>query len=172
VRSIVVGTDGSPSADAAVRRAAEIAKGTGARVHLVTAYPDVPIYRETIRSSAKAEPIELRQVAESVLARESRALEDDDIEVVTHAREGEPADVMINVAQEEGADLIIVGARGLTGLQRFLLGSVSSKLSHHAPMSVMVVRDHYATCSTSAGVMSPTTLTVAAASDTASGSGG
>jgi nucleotide-binding universal stress UspA family protein len=141
VRSIVVGTDGSPSADAAVRRAAEIAKGSGTRVHLVTAYPDVPTYRETIASSAKAEPIDLRQAAESVLAREARALEDDGIEVMTHAREGDPAEVIIDVAQEEGADLIVVGARGLSGLQRFLLGSVSSKLSHHAPTSVMVVRD-------------------------------
>jgi nucleotide-binding universal stress UspA family protein len=94
VRSIVVGTDGSPSADAAVRRAAEIARGTGAQVHLVTAYPDVPTYRETIRSSAKAEPIELRQVAESVVTRESRALEGQGIEVITHAREGDPADVI------------------------------------------------------------------------------
>ena len=141
MRSIVVGTDGSPSADAAVRRAAEIAKGSGTRVHLVTAYPDVPTYRETIASSAKAEPIDLRQAAESVLAREARALEDDGIEVMTHAREGDPAEVIIDVAQEEGADLIIVGARGLSGIQRFLLGSVSSKLSHHAPTSVMVVRD-------------------------------
>jgi nucleotide-binding universal stress UspA family protein len=141
VRSIVVGTDGSPSADAAVRRAAEIAKGSGTRVHLVTAYPDVPTYRETIASSAKAEPIDLRQAAESVLAREARALEDDGIEVMTHAREGDPAEVIIDVAQEEGADLIVVGARGLSGLQRFLLGSVSSKLSHHASTSVMVVRD-------------------------------
>jgi nucleotide-binding universal stress UspA family protein len=141
VRSIVVGTDGSPSADAAVRRAAEVAKGTGARVDLVTAYPDVATYRETISSSAKADPIDLRQVAEGVLAREARALEDQGIEVTTHAREGDPADVIIDVAQEQGADLIIVGARGLSGLQRFLLGSVSSKLSHHAPISVMVVRD-------------------------------
>jgi nucleotide-binding universal stress UspA family protein len=110
-------------------------------VHLVTAYPDVPTYRETIASSAKAEPIELRQVAESVLARESRTLTDEGIEVMSHAREGDLVDVIINIAQEVGADLILVGARGLTGLQRFLLGSVSSKLSHHAPISVMVVRD-------------------------------
>jgi len=140
MRSIVVGTDGSQSAEAAVRRAAEIAKGTGVRVDLVTAYPDVATYRETISSSAKADPIDLRQVAESVLAREARALEDEGVEVMTHAGEGDPAEVIIDVAQELGADLIIVGARGLSGLQRFLLGSVSSKLSHHAPTSVMVVR--------------------------------
>jgi nucleotide-binding universal stress UspA family protein len=140
VHSIVVGTDGSPSADVAVRRAAEIAKGIGSRLHLVTGYPDVPTYRETIRSSAKAESIDLREVAESVLARDSRVLEDEGIDVTTHAREGDPAEVIIDVAHEESADLIVVGARGLSGLQRFLLGSVSSKLSHHAPTSVMVVR--------------------------------
>jgi nucleotide-binding universal stress UspA family protein len=44
------------------------------------------------------------------------------------------------VAEEQDADLIVVGARGLTGLERFLLGSVSSKLAHHAPCSVMIVR--------------------------------
>jgi nucleotide-binding universal stress UspA family protein len=141
VGSIVVGTDGSPSADAAVRRAVEIAKNSGAPVHLVTAYPDVPTYRETIATSAKAEPIDLRQVAESVLAREARPLHDEGVEVMIHAREGDPAEVLIDVAQEEDADLIVVGARGLSGLKRFLLGSVSSKLSHHAPMSVMVVRE-------------------------------
>lgn len=140
MRSIVVGTDGSPSADTAVGRAAEIAKATGSHVHLVTAYPDVPTYRERIASSAKAEPIELRQVAEGVVAREARPLRDEGIEVATHTREGDPADVLINVAEDVSADLIVVGARGLSGLERFLLGSVSSKLSHHAPISVMVVR--------------------------------
>jgi nucleotide-binding universal stress UspA family protein len=141
LRSIVIGTDGSPSAEAAVRRGAEVARGSKARVHVVTAYPDVPSYRETIRSSAKAEPIDLREVAESVLGRAARELETEGIEVETHAREGDPAHVLIQVAEEQGAELIIVGARGLTGLERFLLGSVSSKLSQHAPTSVMVVRD-------------------------------
>jgi nucleotide-binding universal stress UspA family protein len=141
MRSIVVGTDGSPGAKAAVRRAAEVAKGSEARLHLVTAFPDVPSYRETITSSAKADPVELRQAAENVLSRASRELEAEGMEVASHARGGDPAQVIIEVAQEQEADLIVVGARGLTGLQRFLLGSVSSKLSHHSPTSVMVVRD-------------------------------
>lgn len=49
--------------------------------------------------------------------------------------------MILDVAQEQNADLIVVGARGLTGFERFLLGSVSSKLSHHAPCSVMIVRE-------------------------------
>jgi nucleotide-binding universal stress UspA family protein len=63
------------------------------------------------------------------------------VDVETHAREGEPAKVILEVAQEQNADLIVVGARGLTGFERFLLGSVSSKLSHHASCSVMIVRE-------------------------------
>lgn len=138
MESIVVGTDGSAGAEAAVERAAEVAQGTGARVHLVTAYPDIPSYRERIGSSAKRQSIDLQEVADSVLARATGKLSG--IEVETHSREGDPAQVIADVAQEQGADLIVVGDRGLTGLERFLLGSVSSKLSHHAPCSVMIVR--------------------------------
>jgi nucleotide-binding universal stress UspA family protein len=102
VRSIVIGTDGSPSAEAAVRRGAEVARGSGARVQLVTAYPDIPSYKETIRSSAKAEAIDLREVAEGVLARAARELEAEGVEVDTHAREGDPAHVIIEAAEETG----------------------------------------------------------------------
>ncbi len=141
MQSIIVGTDGSPSAEVAVRRAIEVAKGSGAVVHLVTAFPDVPSYRERIGSSAKRDPINLREVAESVLARAAGELTSQGVEVETSAREGDAAKVILDVAQEQNADLIVVGARGLTGFERFLLGSVSSKLSHHATCSVMIVRE-------------------------------
>lgn len=141
MQSIIVGTDGSPSAEVAVRRAIEVAKGSGAVVHLVTAFPDVPSYRERIASSAKRDPINLREVAESVLARAAGELTSQGVDVETSAREGDAANVILDVAQEQNADLIVVGARGLTGFERFLLGSVSSKLSHHAPCSVMIVRE-------------------------------
>jgi nucleotide-binding universal stress UspA family protein len=141
MESIVVGTDGSPNAQAAVRQATELAKCNRARLHLVSAYPDAPGYSEVIRSGATREPINLRQVAESVLARVQREVEAHELEVITHAREGEPAHVILQVAQEHNADLIVVGARGVSGFTRFLLGSVSSKLAHHAPCSLMIVRE-------------------------------
>jgi nucleotide-binding universal stress UspA family protein len=140
MESIVVGTDGSRPAEAAVERAADLAHGSGARLHVVTAYPDVPSYRERIVSSAKRDSIELRDVAETVLARALAKLTDEGLVVETHARDGDPAEAILDVAQEQKADLIVVGNRGLTGIERFLLGSVSSKLSHHAPCSVMIVR--------------------------------
>ena len=56
------------------------------------------------------------------------------------AREGEPADAILDVAEEINADLIVVGNKGMTGARRFLLGSVPNKVSHHAPSSVIIVR--------------------------------
>jgi nucleotide-binding universal stress UspA family protein len=140
MRAIVVGTDGSPPARAGLRRAIEIAKGTGARLHVVTAFPDIPAHIEKIPGAATADPIDLRGVAETLLARVAAEVEDEGVEVETHDRPGDAADVLIDVAREVDADMIVVGARGLAGIERFLLGSVSSKLAHHAPTDVLIVR--------------------------------
>ncbi|HYY06277.1 MAG TPA: universal stress protein, partial [Candidatus Limnocylindria bacterium] len=62
------------------------------------------------------------------------------VSVSTHAREGDPADALLDVAEETKADLLVVGNKGMTGAKRFLLGSVPNKVSHHAPCSVFIVR--------------------------------
>ena len=62
------------------------------------------------------------------------------IKVNTHPREGDPADAILDVAEETGADLIVVGNKGMTGAKRFLLGSVPNKVSHHASCGVYIVR--------------------------------
>ena len=60
--------------------------------------------------------------------------------VNTYARQGDPADAILDVAEEQEADLIVVGNKGMTGAKRFLLGSVPNKISHHAPCSVLIIR--------------------------------
>jgi nucleotide-binding universal stress UspA family protein len=141
-RSIVVGTDGSEPADEAVRQATDMASREGAQLHLVTAYPDPQILRErtTGTGGGAYTIIDLRDVAESLVQRAARDALRKSVEVETHVREGQPAEVIIDVANQEQADLIVVGSRGLTGIKRYLLGSVSSKVSEHAPCSVMIVR--------------------------------
>ena len=62
------------------------------------------------------------------------------VTVHTFARQGDPADAILDVAEETGADLIIIGNKGMTGAKRFLLGSVPNKVSHHAPCSVLIIR--------------------------------
>jgi nucleotide-binding universal stress UspA family protein len=61
-------------------------------------------------------------------------------QVETVARVGDAADAILDVAEEQGSDLIVVGNKGMTGATRFLLGSVPNKISHHAPCSVLIVR--------------------------------
>jgi nucleotide-binding universal stress UspA family protein len=141
MRSIVVGTDGSANAEAAVRRAVEIVEGAEATVHLVAAYPGTPSYGERLVGTARREQVDLRGSAEALLARAANEFSGSGATVQTDAREGDPAAVILELAEEQGADLIVVGARGATGLQRFLMGSVASKLVHHAPCSVLIVRE-------------------------------
>jgi nucleotide-binding universal stress UspA family protein len=140
MNAIVVGTDGSPGAEAAVQKVIELAHGSGAVVHLVCAFP-TPSTLERLGMTAKQEPTDLRGVAFDVLARGERRLAETGFTVEKHAREGDPAQAIIDVATEQKADLIAVGARGTTALRRFMLGSVSSKLSHHTPTSLLIVRE-------------------------------
>ena len=62
------------------------------------------------------------------------------VEAEPHPHQGDPADAILDVAEQTGADLIVVGNKGMTGAKRFLLGSVPNKVSHHAPCGVYIVR--------------------------------
>jgi nucleotide-binding universal stress UspA family protein len=140
VRSVVVGTDGSPSAQAAVQEALDLARSEGAHVHFVTAYPDPSRLREHLATTGRDDPVDLRSVAENILQRAGRDAEEAGVQYDTHDREEDPIEAILSVAAEQDADLIVLGDRGLRGVTRFLLGSVSSKVAHHAKCSVMVVR--------------------------------
>jgi nucleotide-binding universal stress UspA family protein len=141
---MVVGTDGSDTAKEAVRQASDLARQLGAKVHLVSAYEPVPEGR--LREERTQVPDDMqwmvnpREDVSVTLADAAKGLEEQGVEVVTHAREGDPADAILDVAEEQGADLIVVGNKGMTGAKRFLLGSVPNKVSHHAPCSVMIIR--------------------------------
>ena len=142
--SIVVGTDGSDTAGEAVRQASELARTVGASVHLVSAYE--PVSNQRQREERQEAPGDLewmvnaREDVEATLRDASGSLEDAGVSVDTYAREGDPADAILDVAEEKTADLIVVGNKGMTGAKRFLLGSVPNKISHHAPCSVMIIR--------------------------------
>ena len=142
--SMVVGTDGSDTAREAVRQATDLARRLGAKVHLVSAYEPVPEAR--LREERDGVPQDMewminpREDVNSTLEDAAQAIRDEGIEVDVHPREGDPADAILDVAEEQGADLIVVGNKGMTGAKRFLLGSVPNKVSHHAPCSVLIVR--------------------------------
>ena len=60
-------------------------------------------------------------------------------DVRTRSEPGDPADALIDAAEDTGGDVIVVGSRGMTGATRFFLGSVPNKVSHHAPCDVLIV---------------------------------
>jgi nucleotide-binding universal stress UspA family protein len=141
--SIVVGIDGSDTAAEAVRQAIELARSVGARIELVSAYEPVTDARlhETLHVPEDLHwMINPREDVEVTLEEAAREVRAAGIEVEVFARQGDPADAILDVAEERGSDLIVVGNKGMTGAKRFLLGSVPNKVSHHAPCSVLIIR--------------------------------
>jgi nucleotide-binding universal stress UspA family protein len=143
-KRIVVGTDGSDSAQEAVRQAAGLAQLTGATLDVVSAYEPVP--RRRLDSERDGAPSDVqhefgpREDVNFALDGASAIARKLDVEVTPHAMDGDPADAILGVAEEVDADLIVVGNKGMTGARRFLLGSVPNKVSHHAGCSVIIVR--------------------------------
>jgi nucleotide-binding universal stress UspA family protein len=141
---IVVGTDGSDTAAQAVRQALELAKMTGAQLSVVSAYAPVP--RRRVQSEQEGAPADVqyeigpREDVNLVLDAAAALAREQGVDVQTHPVEADPADAILNTAEDTKADLIVIGNKGMTGARRYLLGSVPNNVSHHAPCSVMIVR--------------------------------
>jgi nucleotide-binding universal stress UspA family protein len=143
--SILVGTDGSDTARTALRQAIALAGQSGARLQIVSAYEPVSGHRPRNRQievpkdlewmvNPRGEVLAVLQAAQDEASRAGVG------EVETFARQGDAADAILDVAEEQHSDLIVVGNKGMTGAKRFLLGSVPNRVSHHAPCSVLIVR--------------------------------
>src|SRR5690242_558093 len=130
MKAIVVGTDGSETAALALNEACDLAKSTGAKLHIVSAY--VPIGGARVASEGgESRMVGPDMQVDGVLDTAAGAVHARGVEAECHARKGDPADALLSVADEVGADVIVVGNRGMTGTKRFLLGSVPDKISHH-----------------------------------------
>ena len=135
--SIVVGVDDSPTALQAFTQAVEFAKMSGGTLHVVTAYKpkptggsDVPDeFRYAMASTGEADVL-LRRLADQA-ATEGVATE-------VHAATADPAEALVSVADREGADLIVVGNKGMKGARR-VLGSVPNTVAHRANCSVLIL---------------------------------
>lgn len=140
--SIVVGTDGSERAGKAVRKATDLARSTGARLEVVSAYRPVPEQR--LREQRKDVPekyrwmVNPREEVDAILREAVDEARGDGVEASGQARETDPASALLDVAEELDADLLIVGNKGMRGPRRYL-GSVPSKVSHHGTCSVLIV---------------------------------
>jgi nucleotide-binding universal stress UspA family protein len=116
---ILVGADGSATASRAVDRAVEVAGATGARLTIVC--------------------VDSPERSQKVVDAEADRHRSSGVELSTRIERGDPASVLVEVAEQDGYDLLVVGNKGMTGASRFFLGSVPNKVSHHAPVALLIV---------------------------------
>ncbi|MBS1863474.1 MAG: universal stress protein [Actinobacteria bacterium] len=141
---IVVGTDGSDTAEGAVGQAIDLARLTRATLSVVSAFQ--PVSKRRIQGEQEGAPADIanqigpREDVNLILDDAAAKARAEGIEVQTHPVQADPADAILNVAEEIKADLIVVGNKGMTGARRYLLGSVPNNVSHNAPCSVMIVQ--------------------------------
>jgi nucleotide-binding universal stress UspA family protein len=139
---IVAGTDGSASAQLAVDRAGELAQALGAAVHVVSSYAanSSGAWMAAAGGVAIADlgDEHAQAQAQEIVARARQGLEGRGITVQTHVCSGEPAQALVTIADDEHAQMIVVGNRGMTGSRR-VLGSVPNRVSHHAHCGVLIV---------------------------------
>jgi len=137
--SIVVGTDGSDTANQAVAEAVRIAKALGAEIHLVSAF--APLRAKVSGAPEGAarvwQPLPDSEV-ESTLSQAEASVRLAGVPVKTHATQGDPAHALLETADEVDADMIVVGSRGMHGAKR-VLGSVPNTVSHRARCNVLIV---------------------------------
>ena len=134
--NIVVGADSSRTASDAVSYAIDLAKMSGGTLHIVTAFHkgagvNVDIPGEVHQSVS---PVDMADSLVADLGSRARAV---GVQVRTHAASGDPAERICDVAQKVGADVVVVGNKGL---QRRVLGSVPAAVARHAPCAVLIVR--------------------------------
>jgi nucleotide-binding universal stress UspA family protein len=130
IRSVLVGTDGSSVATAAVAFAAELAKDTGARLVVASAVGLLDTEHDPGRHKS------LRAQLEGGWTAPARSL---GITPETVLRDGHPVQVLLEVADEIDADVVVVGSRGFGGFPQMLLGSTSTQLAQHSRRPVLIV---------------------------------
>lgn len=138
ISTVAVGTDGSATAEEAVEQAAELARRFGAKLVLLSAFPD-----SRGSPAGRGQDVELewavssRARVKTILGRSEETLRQAGIECETRSDEGDPADVLVRLASECGADLLVIGNKGM---KRRMLGSVPNTVTHQADCTVMVVK--------------------------------
>jgi len=144
MHAIVVGTYGSSTAKGAVAYAANIARETGATLHLVHAVPNATagaaMAAEAMAAGVVAQMAgEDRQRVRDLLDIERVELTGQGLKVESHAVDGPAADAIVKVAEAVDADMVVVGSKGMQGARR-ILGSVPNSVAHHAPCTVTIVK--------------------------------
>jgi nucleotide-binding universal stress UspA family protein len=141
IGTIAVGTDGSNTATKAVEFALELAEKFGSRVVFISSY--TPVSEGRLRHEQKEAPEEIQwainpaEDVEDTLRSAEEMANERGLKWTSEAREGDPADVLVDLAEDHGADVLVIGNKGM---HRRVIGSVPNSVSHKARCSVMIVK--------------------------------
>jgi nucleotide-binding universal stress UspA family protein len=138
MKRILIAHDGSKSSEKALKKAFQIAETFGSSVTVLSVIPE--LYLTELMEMDRARILdtmakETREMMEKIKAKSKQVKS-----LKTVIKQGDPADEILNTAEKMKADVIITGSHGRHGAQRFLLGSVSSKIVDHAGCDVLVVK--------------------------------
>ena len=133
ISTVAVGTDGSETAAEAVKQAAEFARRFDAKLVLLSAFKDGPPSAAEEGQWASNPAARVREI----LSRTEADLRDQGIECRTVVDEGDPAEVLVRLAEDCGADVLVIGNKGI---HRRMLGSVPKSIAQNADCSVFVVK--------------------------------
>ena len=136
--TILLASDDAKDAELASRTAVDIANSTNSELHVIVVGPVVPEHFEP----TDVEPVQMTRTAQKLLDSSVEQIEAEGGNVVrAHLKMGGAAEEIVNVGEEIGAGLIVVGSRGRGGLRRALMGSVSNSVALHAHCPVLIIRE-------------------------------
>ena len=142
---ILLATDGSEEAQLAARTAADLAKSTGSELHIVVIFQESayghPYYEVRFPEFAEQLRQRDREEKQQMLDAQVKRLQETEVDLAeAHLRTGEPDREIVALSEGLRVGLIVMGSRGLGGVRRALMGSVSDSVVRHAHCPVMVVR--------------------------------
>ena len=141
LQTVGVGTDGSASADRAVRYAIDLAAGVGARLVVISAYK--PVDERRLRREQDQAPADYQwainptEDVDGILSEAVEMAQERGLQVTTVAGDGDPADVLCRFAEEQEVDVLVIGNKGM---ERRVMGSVPNTITHRAPCSILLVK--------------------------------
>lgn len=138
---ILLATDGSADAFKAADYALELAQKNGSTVEIMFVIPVIPLFGpQKVINQGLSTTAEMQTHAKEVVSLTGKKFDELKIPYEEKIIMGDPASLICDEAKEKGVQLIVIGTRGITGVTRWVMGSVSSKVVSHAPCSVLVAR--------------------------------
>jgi nucleotide-binding universal stress UspA family protein len=140
-KKILVGYDGSENAKRALARAIALSTGQGATLRVVVAVSTVlTVYGPTAPYYPPGYPEQIMKEGKKLLEAAIGAAKDAGRAVSGSVEDGHPSEIILRLAESDRADLIVLGRRGISGIERFLLGGVSSSVVNHSKCDVLIVK--------------------------------